>query len=220
MTQMNKELIYVGDPMCSWCWGFSPVKHMLQEQCEGRAVVSMIVGGLHIDWTEPQDDDRKRFLREHWEDVGKRTGQPFSYDILERNDFIGNTEPACRAAVTARELEGNARALDLFAALQRAYYQENRDMDSSAVLIDLAAEHGFDKEKFGEAFLSAEMKETTVKDFQMAQRLGVTGFPTMLVNDQHGYAYLTMGYQPYDQLGPIVEAWLEDKLDRQTQAAE
>jgi protein-disulfide isomerase-like protein with CxxC motif len=25
----NKEIIYVGEPMCSWCWGFSPVLRQL-----------------------------------------------------------------------------------------------------------------------------------------------------------------------------------------------
>ena len=215
MADINKELIYVGDPMCSWCWGFSPVKHKLQEQCAGRAAVTLIVGGLHINWTEPQDDERKNFLRHHWEEVGERSGQPFAYDILERDDFIGNTEPAYRAVVTAREIEGNARALVLFAALQKAYYAENRDMDSGDVLCDLAAEHDFDRAAFAEMFNSQEMKDTTIRDFQMSQRLGVTGFPTLLVNDQHGYAYLTVGYQPYEQIENIVDAWLNDQLERQ-----
>ena len=217
---MDKELIYVGDPMCSWCWGFSPIKKQIIEQCRDRAAVTMVVGGLHIDWTEPQDDERKAFLRDHWEEVGERSGQPFAYDILERNDFIGNTEPACRAAVTARQLEGNLRALDFFADLQRAYYAENRNMDSGEVLCDLAAEKGFDRAPFAEAFKSDEMKQATVMDFQFSQRLGVTGFPTLVVNDRHGYAYLTGGYQPYDQLEPIVEAWLKGELPRQQNAAE
>lgn len=216
---MNKELIYVGDPMCSWCWGFSPVKHKLIEHCVGRAAVTMVVGGLHVDWTDPQDDQRKEFLRHHWEEVGERTGQPFAYDILGRDDFVGNTEPACRAAVTARELKGNLRALSFFGDLQRAYYAENRDMDSGLVLCDLAAEKGFDRVHFTEAFNSDELKQKTMFDFQFSQRLGVTGFPTMLVNDHNGYAYLTAGYQPYGQLQPVVEAWLNDRLPHQQQIA-
>ncbi len=68
---MTKQLIYVGDPMCSWCWGFAPVKRRIEEQCQGRAEVSLVVGGLRPFTTEPQDDQRKTFLREHWQEIGE-----------------------------------------------------------------------------------------------------------------------------------------------------
>ena len=200
---VDRELIYVGDPMCSWCYGFAPAKTKLEDQCRGRAAVTFVAGGLHIDWTEPQDRQRIDFLREHWEEIGERTGQPFKFDILERTDFVYNTEAACRAAVTARMMEGNGAALEFFTRLQSAFYAENRDVTQEGVLIG-----------------SDEMKAETMGDFQFAQRMGVTGFPTVVVNDRTGYAYLTVGWQPYEQLEPIVEAWLTDRLDRQRQAAE
>ncbi len=215
-----KELIYVGDPMCSWCYGFAPVKQQLEEQCAGGAVVTLVVGGLHIDWTDPQDEARKQFLREHWVEIGERSGQPFKFDILERDDFVYNTEAACRAAVTARHMEGNAVALKFFTHLQSAFYAENRDVTQEDVLTGLAKEFGLPHNEFASLLPSDEMKAETMKDFQFARRLGVNGFPTVLINDHAGYAYLTVGYQPYENLGPIVEAWLSDQLDRQQPAAE
>ena len=29
---VDKEIIYVGDPMCSWCWGFSPVLKRIEAE--------------------------------------------------------------------------------------------------------------------------------------------------------------------------------------------
>lgn len=210
----HKELIYVGDPMCSWCYGFAPTKTRLEEQCAGRAAVTLVVGGLHIDWTEPQDDARKKFLREHWLEIGQRSGQPFMFDILKRDDFVYNTEASCRAAVTAREMEGQGAALKFFTHLQSAFYADNADITQRNVLIDLAGGFGLDKDAFTEKWASPEMVKKTQSDFQFSQRLGVTGFPTIVVNDQYGYAYLTIGYQPYEQLAPVAEAWLEDRIDR------
>lgn len=218
MTGLNKELIYVGDPMCSWCYGFAPTKKKLEDQCAGRAVTTLVVGGLHIDWTEPQGEVRKKFLDEHWREIGERSGQPFKFAILERDDFVYNTEPACRATVTAREMDGNAVALNFFTHLQGAFYAENQDVTVDDVLIDLAAGFGLDKSRFALQFKSDEMRQMTMMDFQFARRLGVNGFPTVVVNDKNGYAYLTVGYQEYGNLELIIEAWLADSLPERSAA--
>ena len=207
-----KELIYVGDPMCSWCYGFAPTKRKLENQCEGRAMTRLVVGGLHVDWTEPQNDARKKFLRDHWIEIGERSGQPFKFDILARDDFVYNTEAACRAAVTAREMGGDQTGLDFFTALQGAFYAENQDVTQDDVLIDFAGAFGLAEDKFAEQFRSEGMKQRTSLDFRFAQRLGVTGFPTVVVNDGSVYALLTVGYQAYERLQPILEAWLTDQL--------
>jgi len=214
MTTMNKELIYVGDPQCSWCWGFAPVKGQIEDLCRGRVILTLVLGGLHADWTEPADAERKGFLRDHWQEVGERTGQPFIYDILDVEGLTYGTEASCRAAVTVRQMAGNEAALTYFTGLQRAYYAESQDVTSAGVLADIAAEFGHDRGGFNELFASPETDQCTTQDFQFAQRLGVTGFPTVLINDEQGYAYLTMGYQPIEQLGHIVEAWLVGTLDR------
>ncbi|NQV55513.1 MAG: DsbA family protein [Rhodospirillales bacterium] len=220
MTTPTKELIYVGDPQCSWCWGFAPVKAEIEDICRGRAQLTLVVGGLHLDWTEPATPEKKAFLRDHWEEVGQRTGQPFAYDILDVDGLTYGTEGSCRAAVTARLLVGGEQALKFFTELQRSYYAESRDVTSPDVLADIAAEFGLGRDEFLEKFHSDEAKKSTLLDFQFAQRLGVTGFPTVLINDSAGYACLTAGYQPIDQLGPVAEAWLDGRLDRARPAAQ
>jgi putative protein-disulfide isomerase len=214
VTTLDKELIYVGDPQCSWCWGFAPVKGQIEDLCRGRAVLSLVVGGLHADWTAPADAERKAFLRDHWREVGERTGQPFKYDILDVDGLTYGTEASCRAAVTVRQMDGNQAALNLFTGLQRAYYADSRDVTSPDVLADIAAEFGHDRDAFAALFAAPETGQRTIADFQFAQRLGVSGFPTVLINDEQGYAYLTMGYQPIEQLSHIVKAWLDGKLER------
>ena len=58
------------------------------------------------------------------------------------------------------------------------------------------------------------MTQATIDDCHLARSLGVTGFPTVVAKDDEGYAYLTVGYQPYEQLGALLDAWLGDRAER------
>ncbi len=205
---MDKKLIYIGDPMCSWCWGFSPVIQALAEQCLGRGDVSIVVGGLHPGTTEVQDQERKDFLRHHWKEVNQYSGQPFSFGLLDRDDFTYDTEPACRAVVIVKEIRGDIEALHFFSKLQHAFYVKNDDITQQDILTKIAEDSGIDCGIFSKRLLSEEMKRATIADFDFSRRLGATGFPTVLVKDENGYAYLTNGYQPHEVLQPILEQWL------------
>ena len=48
--------------------------------------------------------------------------------------------------------------------------------------------------------------------FQFSKKLGVTGFPTLLVKEEEKLALLTAGYQPYQNLKPIIKDWLSNGL--------
>ena len=43
----DEEIIYVGDPMCSWCWGISPALNRLQVAARRDGIpYRIIMGGL------------------------------------------------------------------------------------------------------------------------------------------------------------------------------
>jgi putative protein-disulfide isomerase len=47
---MHTRLLYVMDPMCSWCWGFAPVLESLAEQAAAAGVgLQLVLGGLRRD---------------------------------------------------------------------------------------------------------------------------------------------------------------------------
>ncbi len=66
-------------------------------------------------------------MRGAWTRVGAATGQPFDMAFFDRASFTYDTEPACRAVVTARRLMPRM-ALPFKARISRAFYAENRDM--------------------------------------------------------------------------------------------
>ncbi len=204
---MTKQILFFGDPMCSWCWGFSPVLDAIGEHFGDRAPVSLVVGGLRPGTSEVMSDHMSASIRHHWEDVGRTTGQPFSFQFFDREGFVYDTEPACRAAVTVRTMKPQA-ALAYFEALHRAFYVDNEDITKPGPLAERAWHFGIEPKAFADAFNSVDMIDQTVNDFRYARSLGITGFPALVAKDEGGLATLAVGYRPFAALKPVIESWL------------
>lgn len=191
-------LTYVGDPMCSWCYGFGVPLGQLLARFPGLPV-QLVLGGLRAYNTQVMDDSLKTKLRGAWAGVAQRSGQPFSEALFERQDFIYDTEPACRAVVTVRE-HAPQLALAMYHAIQQAFYADGRDTTKAAVLGEIWDEvHGRTKEAWGHInflrdFDSEAMRQLTREDFGQAQRWGVRGFPTLLAVQDGQAQILTSGY--------------------------
>lgn len=201
-------LLYVADPMCSWCYGFSPVITAVAGHFGDRLPVRLMMGGLRAGNTRAMRPEDKDYIRNAWTKVGAATGQPFDMAFFDRDGFVYDTEPACRSVVVARTLNP-VKSLGYMSAVQRGFYAENRDTTNAQVLVDIAGEQGFDRPAFSDAMVSPEMKNATFKDFLVAQQAGIEGFPTLLATrDGTNFALVTNGYRPLDGLCEALETWL------------
>lgn len=199
------SLIYIGDPMCSWCYGFGvPLGQLLARFPD--VPVQLVVGGLRAYNTQIMDSALKTKLRQAWAGVAERSGQPFSDALFERDDFVYDTEPACRAVVTVREHAPHL-ALAMYHAIQQAFYADGRDTTKAAVLGEIWDEvHGRTKEAWGHIdflrdFESEAMRQATRGDFAQAQTWGVRGFPTVFAVVDGQAQIVTNGYADAETLG-------------------
>jgi putative protein-disulfide isomerase len=213
-TTLSKELIFVADPMCSWCWGFTPAISAIRDKYADCLTIQLVVGGLRAGNDKVMDNEAKGNIRHHWEEVRKATGQPFDFNFFNRDNFTYNTEPACRACVTVRGLKSDA-VLNYLELLHKSFYANNQDITDTSVLASLATSLGVDINQFSEVFSSDKARTATHDDFQVACNLGVTGFPTVVAvdkavdeNTKNQYAYLNVGYSPFEVLEPLLEEWL------------
>ena len=207
-ASMQREFIYFADPMCSWCYGFGPVIDALAKQFAGRLPVRVVMGGLRAGTTQAMREKDRAYIREAWKNVGEASGQPFNPEFFEREHFVYDTEPACRAVVTARR-QRPASVLAFKAAVSSAFYAHNRDVTQDSVLADIAAEFGFDRDQFLVELTSAESRNETFRDFLTAKQAGVEGFPLLAVGcEATGYALVAHGFRPLEGLPDAVENWL------------
>jgi len=202
------HLLYIGDPMCSWCYAFSPVIAAIADHFGERLPVRLMLGGLRAGNTRAMRPEDKAYIREAWTRVGAASGQPFDFSFFEREGFVYDTEPACRAVVAMRRL-APAKALAFKGGISRAFYAKGRDTTSPEVLADIASEAGQDRAAFHAEMLAPDTRNETFRDFLAAQELDVRGFPTLVAGPTaQGYALVTNGYRPIDGLIGALEAWL------------
>ncbi len=203
----QNKIVYVGDPMCSWCYGFAPELEKIVEQYEGEVELELVTGGLRPYFDKPISE-MKDFLSHHWEDVNKASGQPFKYDILDRSDLVYDTEPSCRAVVVVRSMDA-AKEFEFFKLAQEAFYFHNKEMNRVETYTEIIESLGMDKAKFIELFNSETYKNAVKKDFERAAALGVQGFPTMLFISGDKRQVLSRGYTQKEKISAQVEALMK-----------
>ncbi len=197
---MADELIYVGDPMCSWCWGFAPVI----DAVAARATVPLriVIGGLRPEGAaRPLDGSLRAFLHGEWARIAERTGQPFSTARLEHDDWIYDTMTADTAVVAMRSLHPPS-TLRFFTTIQRAFYADGVDVTEPDVYRDLVAAFPVDPERFMAALTDPAIVAATRDDFREARELGATGFPTLLHRRGDEVRTITRGYVDLDRILP------------------
>jgi len=190
-AQDKTTIIYIGDPMCSWCYGFAPEISKIKEHYPNFDF-RLIMGGLRPNGTETMND-LSSFLKHHWEDVNKASNQPFKYDILKDKEFIYDTEPACRATIVARKMNPE-KEFEFFKAIQTAFYAKNKNTNSVVTYLEIAESIGLDKSKFKELFESVELKTQIKEDFELARSMGITGYPAVIISENGKLTIVSKGY--------------------------
>lgn len=206
------EVLYVGDPMCSACWGISPALRQLALDASARGIpFRILVGGLRAGGGDAWTDEFRSFLRHHWEEIGARTGQPFSTRFLDRASFDYDTEPSCRAFVVLRDMlsdrGGTATdAYDVFAAIQRRFYADAEDPTVASFYRSICEENDLDFATFVGRFEHPDAKRATAVEIQEVRALGVRAFPTVLYRDGTSTSVLAFGYTTGARLVEALDA--------------
>lgn len=205
---MDKELIYVADPMCSWCWGFSPVIDQVAAFVRSGAALRVLPGGLRTGTRVPLSAYEADEIMHHWREVARRTGQPFDFTRPLDTNFVYDTEPSCRA-LSLMIRERAACALDYLKSLQQAFYVGRRDLKEPEVLADYAQTFGLVRETFIAQLDQPAAREALDEDLHFVRRCGIEGYPSVLLRTGPRIQRLTVGYQPFEALEPYLRRWLE-----------
>lgn len=192
LQNTRPHLVYVADPMCSWCYAFKPELDKIAATTE--LPVRLVMGGLFTGPRAlPLDDNLRAYLDDTWARVAEISGQPISLDLLSRDGWTYDTELACRALIAVRQLD-ESKALAFFQLLQRSFYAAGCDLTDPAATAALAVHVGIGAERLGERLTSRSVIAETSSDFAEAAELGAEGFPTLLLDTGTEQITVSAGY--------------------------
>lgn len=203
------ELIYIHDPMCSWCWGFRPGLEQLLGRLPPRVAVTRLLGGLARDSDQPMPVEMQRHLQDTWHRIEERIpGTRFNFDFWERCRPRRSTWPACRAVIAARRLDPSLESA-MIDAIQRAYYLEARNPSDTDTLAALAQHLGLDDARFVALLDAAETRSVLDDEMTAARSMGANSFPSLRLRITEDHWPVPVDYQQPD---PMLDT-IQDLID-------
>jgi 2-hydroxychromene-2-carboxylate isomerase len=155
------------------------------EQQTGRAVTwhPYLMGAL-FKTTGRQPIINHPMIWEYAKQDVARTARKLKMDLLLPSEFPVATVGACRATYAIHETAGPDEAKRLAKALYRGYFQHNRNISVSSIILDIAEEHNFDRVTVEENMNSPQIKALLREVIQNAGDNNIFGSPFFLIDDE------------------------------------
>jgi putative protein-disulfide isomerase len=194
------KLIYAGDPLSAWCYGFGKELAAFTRR-HPELPLEIVAGGMRPLADCMNSDAARRYQLAEWERVAYNSGLPFGRHVPGTRPLRAlDHEPACRAVTIAARLASPGTVLAVFRALQHAHFAASLDLADPLVLANLCAavlrDQGvaIDAGSFHGMWSGADAVRSTRAGFSRLRAMGVHNFPTLLLDKGAGLLELSAGY--------------------------
>lgn len=214
MRPREGTILYFFDPLCGWCYGFSPVMEAFHQRYADRLDFEVIAGGMVRGDRVGPIGEVAGYIHQAYKTVEERTGvrfgQGFLEGILQPGTEVFSSVPGAIALAVFKQFR-HADAVPFAGAMQRAIYDQGMAPTDVQGYGKLAAPFGWEEEAFVAHMNQPAAKEAAEEGFQQTGAIGVQGFPTVIYfNDTGKVAVLTQGYIPLESLEAELQAAMTD----------
>lgn len=206
-SQYQGTVIFMTDPICSWCWGTLPAIFELQTLYKERLDFKLKCAGLQVGSRKPLSEAHIENLLKLWREVADVTGQKFAFALPEDASFIYHSELACRAIQLARKTL-NDEPWQIFHDMQEAFYVETQNLSDLDVLFALISSTGISEADFMDAMTADDIVDSTRDEFDWCEEMGISALPTVFLDLGKGPRLVAGGYATASSLSHEIGARL------------
>ncbi|HAA12319.1 MAG TPA: hypothetical protein DCE41_11705 [Cytophagales bacterium] len=195
---MAIDITVYSDYICPYCYVSMGALHKLQEKYD----LNITWKGMEI---HPDTPDEGMLLTDFFKDAdvpnmlaglktrAEEVGLPFG-DL----QILSNSHDAHTAAEFAR---AQGKLEEFHVAMMKAYFGDTKNIGEMEVIMEVAKEVGLDLLKLEEALVTSAYEDDLMQDLADARQWGITGTPTLIINEQ----YKVVGAQPLASLDQFLE---------------
>lgn len=208
MSNETPTLIYIFDPMCGWCYGFSDVIQKIHVQYKNRLSFEILSGGMILDDQRAPIGRIATYIRSANKIVeeisGVKFGEQFINNILEPGtEILDSLTPSL--AITAFKLFNPALVFDFAHALQKAFFYDGKSLNEVDTYVQLANKFQLDSTLFLNLMRSEEVMQNTKGEFGLVYKWGINGFPTLVMKKENKAYLLSRGYSNYESVKQLID---------------
>lgn len=176
-------LYYATDPICSHCWALEPVLHRFIEEYGHYFNVEVKMGGLLASWEGFSDGangiQKPSDVAGHWREVGEHSRMPIDGSLWYDYPIQSSYPPSRVFKVIQRMHPGKEQAF--LRRAREAVFALNQNIGEDEVLIELVNQLGLNGTEIVDASSQQAAQDLLEEDFEMTARLGVRGFPSIII---------------------------------------
>ncbi len=197
VTEQSKpvKIIYFTDPICSSCWGIEPQLRKLKLEYGNLVEIEYHMGGLLPDWSynsggisKPSD------VAHHWDEVSGYYDMPIDGDVWLEDPLNSSYPPSI--AFKAAQLQDETKAVEFMRRIREMVFLEKKNITKWEYLQTAADEVGLDSVQLRKDY-EGRANELFQADLELARKMGVRGFPTMIFSDKQNNQQTVYGSKPY-----------------------
>jgi predicted DsbA family dithiol-disulfide isomerase len=193
------------DVVCPWCFiGAQRLEHVLAER---KLDADVTFRTFLLDPNTPEEGKNvpEMIRMKYGRDPAPMFARVEAEARKSNIPLVSAKQPMSWNTVRAHTLLRHAIPLGTQRALAKALFETNfldgKNISDPAVLVDLATNHGFTKERAAELIADATELAITKKEHDVPRRLGITGAPFFIFNGKIGVS----GAQPEEVFRQVLD---------------
>lgn len=204
------KLIYVYDPTCGWCYGFTPVIRQLQQQFGQEMEFEILSGGMLLSANHRPASAMYTYIQDAHKRVEETTGvvfgSAFLNEYLQTDDIMDSEKPG--VALTVFKQYQPENAISFAHDMQVALNYNGKSLNDDETYTELAEKYQLPVQEFLHKLKADEYRHATNEEFNMVQQWGITGFPAAILDNGEQLFLIARGFTPLEK---ILEAITEIK---------
>jgi putative protein-disulfide isomerase len=207
-------LYYVYDPLCGWCYGFSPVMTKVHHEYYEKISINVISGGMVIGDRVAPLSTIAPYIQGAYKQVEKLSGVQFGAPYLSvlfgKGERIMDSQPPSIAHTYLVE-QFPDRATEVAATIQSLIYADGLDPNSHEFRAALGTHFGLDPAQFEKDLQDSVYQTKTEDGYRLCQKLGITGYPAVLMYKNNTWYLVAKGWTDFQSISKTIDSILQSE---------